>query len=356
MRGRPSKYTKEMLAFLKKNMKGKQWADITSLFNRFFNTSFAETQIKSYCSYKKLNRGIGNRERPVGTEVFRNGNWFVKVTMDKSTVNYKRYKLKHLLLWEKAHGKTPKNHFVIFLDGDPKNCVLKNLCMVSRSVHEKMLKNGLYSHDPETTKHNIAACLAYKPPPKKYIGMGGNTIYTPEIKAYMNDNYKTAGFSKLTEMVNSAFGTSYTRVQIKGYFHKRGLKLNLERGRGATVQVGSEWISHDGYVHVKVSSAGTWSQKWKLKHRLIWEQANGPIPKDKNIIFLDNNKQNYNLENLALVDIAERINLIGFRFSDPELTKTGLAIVRHKAAIRKILSLELGKDGDKRFIKGEKIR
>jgi hypothetical protein len=348
MIGRPSKYTKEMLVFLKENMKGKHWADITSLLNKAFHTAFTEKQIKDYCFHNKLNRGIG--ERSIGKEVFRNGNWYVKVTMDKSIVNHKRYKLKHLLLWEKAHWKIPKNHFIIFLDGDPKNCVLNNLCMVSRSVHEKMFRNGLFSHDPETTKHNIAACLAYKPPPKRYIGRCG---HTPEIEAYMKDNYKTAGFSKLTEMVNSAFGTSYTRVQIANYFHIRRLKLNPERGKGATVQVGSEWISNDGYVYVKVSSTGTWS----MKHRLIWEQANGPIPKDKSIIFLDNNKQNYNLENLALVDKAECLDLIryGLRFSDPELTKTALAVVRHKAAIRKRLSLELGKDGYKRFIKGEKI-
>ena len=41
--------------------------------------------------------------------------------------------------------------------------------------------------------------------------------------------------------------------------------------------------------------------KWKLTHRLIWEEANGPIPKDYTVTFLDKNKENLELSNLALL-------------------------------------------------------
>ena len=36
--------------------------------------------------------------------------------------------------------------------------------------------------------------------------------------------------------------------------------------------VGSERVNVDGYVEVKVADPG----KWRLKHRVIWEEAHGP--------------------------------------------------------------------------------
>ena len=231
--GRPSKYTQEMLAFLKKNMKGKQWADITSLLNEAFNTSFTKTQIKNYCKKKRLNRSIGS----------------------------------------------------------------------------------------------------------------GNAIFPLEIRTYMKDNYIEVGsFSKLTGLVNSKFGASYTYEQIKNWFYHQGLKLNLESGKGSIASVGSEYINSEGHVIIKVSMTGTHREMWKRKHHVVWEQAHGKIPKCKYIIFLDNNRQNCALENLALVDMAEQTCLIryGLRFADPELTKTGLAIVKHGIAIKNRLKEKEG--------------
>jgi hypothetical protein len=294
--------------------------------------------IKTYCARKGLSRSVKGapKEPPVGTEVFRSSYWFVKVTMDKKIKNVKRYKRKHLLLWENVHGKIPKNHFIIFLDGNHKNCTLENLCMVSKAVHTRMAQKRLYSNDPEVTKKNIAECRAIKPGPKK----GKVSIFSPEIKSYIKNNCTAAGsFSELTRLINYNFGTSYTRKQIKDQGCKQGFKLNLERGKGATVAVGAEWVSPSGYIYVKVSATGTWKERWKKKHCLIWEAANGEVPEGKYIIFLDGNRQNCALENLALVNMAEHLCLLrcGLRFTDPEFTKTGIAIARHRTAIASLV-------------------
>ena len=60
------------------------------------------------------------------------------------------------------------------------------------------------------------------------------------------------------------------------------------------------------------------------------------------MIFLDGNKNNFELDNLALVTDAELcvMNRVGYRFEDKELTKTGLAIIRHKMAINKAIKAQ----------------
>ena len=52
--------------------------------------------------------------------------------------------------------------------------------------------------------------------------------------------------------------------------------------------IGSERIDRDGYTYIKVAEPN----KWKLKHRLLWEEHNGPIPHKHRLIFADGNRQN----------------------------------------------------------------
>lgn len=54
------------------------------------------------------------------------------------------------------------------------------------------------------------------------------------------------------------------------------------------------------YIYVRVSLG-----KYRELHRVMWEQANGKIPKGFNVVFKDNNTSNVRLENLELVSNAE---------------------------------------------------
>ena len=56
-----------------------------------------------------------------------------------------------------------------------------------------------------------------------------------------------------------------------------------------------------GYVYIKVSD----DAKMVMKHRWVWEQAHGPIPKGYNIMFRDGNRLNCSLDNLELVSRGE---------------------------------------------------
>ena len=82
--------------------------------------------------------------------------------------------------------------------------------------------------------------------------------------------------------------------------------------------IGSERIQcNNGLTYIKVG----WPRKWRLKHHVIWEQAHGMIPPGCVILFRDGNKQNFSLDNLALVTKSEHTYIIktGIEWHDAEI-------------------------------------
>ena len=70
---------------------------------------------------------------------------------------------------------------------------------------------------------------------------------------------------------------------------------------------------------------------WVLTHRLMWEQANGPIPPKHIVRFIDGNTMNLELCNLECIPMAENANRNTIhRFSD-DLKK----VIRLKAKLNK---------------------
>lgn len=65
--------------------------------------------------------------------------------------------------------------------------------------------------------------------------------------------------------------------------------------------IGSERINVDGYIEVKVAEG----KPWRHKHRVMWEEAHGPVPDGYIVSFVDGNKQNCALSNLKLVARAD---------------------------------------------------
>lgn len=108
-----------------------------------------------------------------------------------------------------------------------------------------------------------------------------------------------------------------------------------------TKSVGYERISKDGYIEVRCEmkkDRNVGDTNFVLKHRLVWEQANGPIPENHIVIFLDGNKQNCNLENLALISRAEHLQMTraGLRSENPKFTETGVLIARTEVTRRNV--------------------
>jgi hypothetical protein len=182
-------------------------------------------------------------------------------------------------------------------------------------------------------------------------------VYTPEHKVFIEENVKGRTSNELTQLLNEHFGLNLKVNQIRAYMKNHGLTngvntqfnknqkpwnkgmKGLQIGGVETqfkpgmeahnyVPVGTERVGAEGYILIKVSNEGPWNKRWKLKHKTMWEKANGPIPKGHCLIFLDGNKKNVTYDNLQLISRGQlaRLNQNKLISSDPELTKTGIII------------------------------
>jgi hypothetical protein len=89
------------------------------------------------------------------------------------------------------------------------------------------------------------------------------------------------------------------------------------------MSAGSTRISPAGYTQVKTASG-----VWRSKHVVIWEEANGPVPEGRLVIFADGNKFNIKLGNLLVVSKSELavMNRLGLISADKHLTRIGKTI------------------------------
>jgi hypothetical protein len=90
--------------------------------------------------------------------------------------------------------------------------------------------------------------------------------------------------------------------------------------------LGWERKTLDGYIEIKVRDefGEKRVKNFELKHRLLWEQINGPIPEGMMVKFLDGNKENIVIGNLFLASKKE--NLIENALSDSSVVKRFLGV------------------------------
>jgi len=83
----------------------------------------------------------------------------------------------------------------------------------------------------------------------------------------------------------------------------------------------SERISKDGYIEVKTDDL----KKWQHKHRVVWREHFGAIPRDNIICFKDGNKQNCAIENLEIMSRSLHVVLVkkGY-YNEPEELKPAI--------------------------------
>lgn len=155
---------------------------------------------------------------------------------------------------------------------------------------------------------------------------------TPEQINYIKKNIKGNTLEDITKKFFRKFRIRITKEQVRSI--KRNNKINsgvdmtFKKGQKAHNHkpIGSEFITDYDYVKIKTAEPNT----WEYKHRVIYEQYYGKIPKGYSVIFLDQNKRNFDINNLKLVKDEER-NLMANRklfFNNKNLTETGLLIAK----------------------------
>jgi len=161
-------------------------------------------------------------------------------------------------------------------------------------------------------------------------------ITESRVKGYMANhkinNGLTGRFRKGHVPVNKGKKGVYAKGCEKTWFKDGHMPHN-------TKPLGYERITRDGYIEVKVKmrpSHPNCNDNFKAKHRLIWEEVNGPIPEGYKLTFLDGNKQNFDIDNLTLITNAEHLELTrkGLRKEDAKLTESGVLIARASVLAR----------------------
>lgn len=178
--------------------------------------------------------------------------------------------------------------------------------------------------------------------------------YPEEVQRFIQENYIGVGPKEMAARLNETFGTDYTHSQMKAWYKNHNLDSGVTghypkghvpankgkkgfstEGMKATqfkkgqmppnyLPVGTERVNGDGYVDIKIADP----KKWRGKHLLVWEAANGPLPQGYVVIFGDGDRRNFDLDNLILVSRAQlaRLNQNHLIQNDAELTRSGILV------------------------------
>lgn len=193
----------------------------------------------------------------------------------------------------------------------------------------------------------------------------GKRIYTDEMKAFIFENNFGHSAKELAEMLNERFGTSITNVQIRSFRQNNklnsGLNGRFEKGKvpynkgkkypnmppnsgqfkkgskpNSYHPVGTINMTTDGYLKVKVADPNVWERV----HLQVWREHFGPVPEGCVIVFLDGDKTNVDISNLACITRADLAQMNKNRYfdSDAETTKAALGMVQLQRKVKEIIN------------------
>jgi hypothetical protein len=199
---------------------------------------------------------------------------------------------------------------------------------------------------------------------KRRILPGRRLTFSTEQQQFIRENYPEMSLKELSVVFVTRFGPIKTAGQIRTFIHNHGITsgrtgrfkkgmtswnkgikgyigANITSFRKGNIPanwkpLGTERVNRDGYIEVKVAERNPYTghpTRYRLKHQILWERARGPVPAGKIVIFLDGDKSNCSIENLACISRAEgvRLNQFGYTNLPIELKPTMMALVQLKA-------------------------
>ncbi|WP_376872306.1 HNH endonuclease signature motif containing protein [Albirhodobacter sp. R86504] len=150
---------------------------------------------------------------------------------------------------------------------------------------------------------------------------------------------RTGRFSKGKEAHNKGKPMAWHPNSAKTRFKAGSIPKNLR-------PMWSERIGRDGYIEMKVPRENPHTghpTRFMLKHRYVWEEANGPLPEGMVLKFKDGVRTNCTLENIIAIPrgVLPRLNSRFGRDYDrapAELKPTIMAVAKLEHAAREAKS------------------
>ena len=204
------------------------------------------------------------------------------------------------------------------------------------------------------------------------------THYPKGMYEFIRDNSWGVSSKEMAEMCNEKFGTNWTPTGMKQFRQRHGIKSGCtgwyrkghppgNKGKKLEEYVGEERaaeikkriaptqfkkgesplnekpvgtivVNDHGYKLRKKQMEGTLWERWEFLHRAVWVEHNGPIPDGMMVIFRDGDRLNCDISNLTLISKQENaaLNKLGLRSEDPDLTDTGINLVRLRLAVKNV--------------------
>lgn len=106
--------------------------------------------------------------------------------------------------------------------------------------------------------------------------------------------------------------------------------------------IGSERVSADGYVEVKVAD-GRRNRNYRAKHVVVYEELHGPVPDGCHVVFADGDRRNFDPGNLVAVPrrLMAQMNSMRIEWRDADTLRSAMAVAEVRiAAARAERSME----------------
>lgn len=149
-----------------------------------------------------------------------------------------------------------------------------------------------------------------------------------KLTKWLEENAINYNCEELAKLVNDKFKENYSSRSIRQYCVRNRIKYkymnkNLSRKPSNYLPIGTERIKSDGMIMVKIAS-----NKWEYKQRVIYEKYHGEIPKDMFVIFLDGNRNNFNIDNLKAITRKTSSLMANYKLfsKDKDVNETGIIL------------------------------
>jgi len=157
----------------------------------------------------------------------------------------------------------------------------------------------------------------------------GMNIKTTTMKSVMGNNRITSGRTGRFEPghVPANAGTKGMGIckPNSGSFKKGSIPKTVK-------PIGSERIcSKDGYILIKIAERNPYTghkTRYKAKHIVTWEAANGKVPKGMIVRFIDGNRMDPSIENLEMISMRLNLELNRSKYNEaPDEVKRSIRLM-----------------------------
>ena len=152
--------------------------------------------------------------------------------------------------------------------------------------------------------------------------MGRPKKWTEEHISYLKEIAEGKTYKEITKLMSDKFSYPFKIADVGNLIHRNNIKTGRKSGKPPK-DVNSTGYRSDSYEVIKTEQGN-----WQYKHRYIYEKHYGKIKKGNCVIFLDGNRENFNIENLKEVTKEQNVIMNKYKLycSDADLTNTGIQV------------------------------